>query len=119
MKVLLIFVFFNNSGSSLSNATSFAEMTSITKVSRAGKPSSLRFRSTARGTEVRIDKAERRRNEPTCCRTAQGFFADDQPLDVPIHRCRSVNVAKRDNVILHTRLEQVEERPYAAGSTCE
>ena len=46
INVLLIFVFFNNSASSLSNATSLAEITSITNVSRAGNPSSLRFLST-------------------------------------------------------------------------
>ena len=53
MKVLLIFVLFNNSGSSLSNATSLAEMTSITKVSRVGNPSSLRFLSTVCKVQVR------------------------------------------------------------------
>ena len=46
INVLLIFVFFDNSELSLSNATSSAEMTSITKVSKAGNPSSLRFLST-------------------------------------------------------------------------
>jgi len=51
MDVLLIFILFSNSGSSLSNATSLAEMTAITKVSRAGKPSSLRFLSTVHDSE--------------------------------------------------------------------
>jgi len=59
MNVLLIFVFFSNSGSSLSNATSLAEMTAITKVSKAGNPSSLRFLSTACGFQVRIDNEGR------------------------------------------------------------
>jgi len=55
MNVLLIFVFFNNSGSSLSNAMSLAEMTAMTKVSRVGNPSSLRLFSTACEFQVRID----------------------------------------------------------------
>lgn len=58
MKVLLIFVFFNNSGSSLSSATSLAEITSITKASSGGNPSSLRFLSTVRELRVRIDEGE-------------------------------------------------------------
>lgn len=52
--MLLIFVFFNNSGSSLSNAASFAEITSMTKISKGGNPSSFRFLPTVRELQVRI-----------------------------------------------------------------
>ena len=118
MNVLLIFVFFNSSGSSLSNATSLAEMTSITKVSMAGNPSSLRFLSTTRILSQNQEFEGGGWNKPTRRTTTQGFFADDQRLDVRVHRRRSVHVLDRYDVVLQIGFERGEERSYTVDPVC-
>lgn len=90
----------------------------MTKVSRAGNPSSLRFFSTVRALQVRIGGVRRWWNELTCCSTTQGFFADHYRLDVLVHRRWSVYVIERYNVVLQAGLEQSKERPHAINPVC-